>query len=433
MRAWWLPLIAVLAVGCGQAVVDGACADGYEPCDGACRPAGTCSLLAPDGGGDVTLDGTPDGVTDGGGDGELDSADGDLDALVDDARDALVDDARDALADGASDALADAATDGDLDALADGAGAGDATGDAVGDGCPPPPYTSTSHCGACGVVCSGATPMCKKALDGSYGCGPVCDVPTTLCGTTCTDLEVDPVNCGGCGKTCPTGLCNGGKCRGARAGHVVIIGHDYVGAAPSLAVGRVVVNAVFLPPKNPVRVLAYEQYADAAAISSVKAILDAGALGSGRTYVKTTSTTLVDFRDRLRIDDYDVALIFDQPSAPAGALDTVGADMKLSLDSFSRVGGVVVVLDGGGGVGQMPSYLTSAALLATTGQTTVTGKALDVVAPGDAVGVGVLTPYSAPSRSVSLTTTEPPSSSLITVVSEPTSSKPVVLHRVVFK
>lgn len=424
MRVASLALLAALAIGCGDSVVDGACADGYEPCDGACRPAGTCA------GGDVGRDGAPDATFDANDVG--DDGAGDADESGDsDATDST--DSADSAGETSDGATADDGGADGGDAPADAADAPDGLADAVADGCPPPPWTSTTHCGACGVVCAGATPMCKKALDGSFACGPVCDAPTTLCGTVCTDLEVDPVNCGGCGKTCPTGLCNGGRCRGARAGHVVIIGHDYVGAAPSLAVGRVVVNSVLLPPKNPVRVLSYEQYADPAAVSSVKAIVDAGAAASGRTYVKTTSTTLVDFRDRLRIDDYDVALIFDQPSAPAGALDTVGADMKLSLDSFSRVGGVVVVLDGGGGVGQMPSFLTSAALLSTTGQTTVTAKALDVVAPGDAVGVGVLTPYSAPSRSVSLTTTEPPSSSLITVVTEPTSARPVVLHRVVFK
>lgn len=396
-RSW---LLALVLTGCGDAVVDGACADGYEICDGVCRPIGACAVDS-----EVPLDSSIDS------DNPFDTGDASTETSAETSSDTTVG------SDSSGDTL-----------VADGADAFDAF-----DGCPPPPYTSVSNCGGCGVTCSGATPLCKKGLDGTYACGPVCDPPTTLCGTVCVDLDVDPNNCGSCGKMCPTGLCNGGKCRGAKAGHVVAIGHDYAGVSATLAVARVIVNAAFLPTRNPVRILSFEQYADAAAISSVKSILDGGAASTGRAYVKTSTTTLAAFRDALIIDDYDAALIFDQPKAPDGALATIGANLSITLDSFARVGGTIVILDGASGVGQMPQLLTKSTLLTTTSHTVVTGKAVDVVAPADAVGLGVLSPYSAPSRSVTFTITEPSSGSLVTVVSEPASAKPVVLHKVFFK
>lgn len=343
----WGWLVAAMLAGCGEAVVDGSCADGYAYCDGACRIASACSPAdaareAPDAAGDA-----------------LDDS-GFADTLADTFADTM--DARDPL--------------------------GETT---------------------------------------------ACEPPTTACPAGCVDLDVDPNNCGACGHVCPTGLCNGGKCRGAKAGHVVVAGHDYLGAAPALAVSRVLANAVFLPGKNPVRVLSFESYSEASSVASVKAILDEGAASSGRTYVKSTAASLADFRDRLLIDSFDVALIFDQPKAPPGVLRSVGCDMKLSLDSFSRVGGVVVVLDAASGVAEMSEFLTASTMLETSAHAVVTGKTVDVVAPGDAIGIGVFSPYLAPTRSVSFSVSEPPSASLVTVVSEPDSGKPVVLHKVVFR
>jgi hypothetical protein len=382
MKPVWLAIVALVSIGCGDAVVGGACADGYDYCDGACRPAAACRSGSVDGGEDVMA---------------ADSAASSDAAGLDTAESSVID------------------------------------ANAASDSCPAPPYSSATHCGACAVACTGATPICKLQSDGTFACAAACSEPETLCPIGCVDLAVDPRNCGACGDVCPTGLCNGGTCRGANAGHVVVAGHDFVAASPALAVSRVISNAVFLPSKNPVRVIAFEQWADPSAVASVRQILDETARLSGRTYTKTVAGSAADFRDRLRIDMFDVALVFDQITAPLSVLGSLGADTKSSFDSFSRVGGVVVVLDGGAGRSEMPNFLTASGLVGVSGHSANTERPVDVVAPADAIAVGVLSPYSAPARSVTLSLSEPPSPSLITVVAEPVSGKPVVLHKVVFK
>ncbi len=65
--------------------------------------------------------------------------------------------------------------------------------------------TASPNCGACGVTCSGGTPVC----DGT-GCVSGCSASTpTLCGgTTCVNTTNDPQNCNGCSLVCPAGPAN---------------------------------------------------------------------------------------------------------------------------------------------------------------------------------------------------------------------------------
>ena len=383
--------VVALFSACGDPVVGGDCAAGYEECDGRCVAAGTCGANP-----DAFADGSPDA---------LDEVDGDA------SRDAPLE------VDGS-----DAAND-----------ASDAADAPLVDGCPPPPYSSPSNCGACGVVCATDVPLCKAQPDGTFACASPCAPPEKLRGGVCVDTDIDPFNCGACGVFCPTGLCNGGVCRGARSGHVAAIGHDYSTSSPSSAAGKVVSNGVFLPSANPVRVLVLDQYADAAAETSVGKILDYTATTTGRSWKKTIAATSSDVLTRLGIDSFEVLLVLDQPKAPAGALATIGDDVKAKVTSFTETGGVVVVLDGGGGIGEMPSFLSASGLLAIRAHTGISGKTVDVIAPADAIGIDVLTPYLAASKSVTFTLDTPPSPTIVIVVDEPTSLAPVVIHRVVKK
>ncbi|MDP3278256.1 MAG: hypothetical protein Q8Q09_23920 [Deltaproteobacteria bacterium] len=57
-----------------------------------------------------------------------------------------------------------------------------------------------TNCGACGRVCSGATPVCNAS---SGTCGSGCTAPAVLCGMSCVNTQTDRSNCGACGAVCP--------------------------------------------------------------------------------------------------------------------------------------------------------------------------------------------------------------------------------------
>jgi hypothetical protein len=80
--------------------------------------------------------------------------------------------------------------------------------------------SSPSSCGGCGVVCSGATPVCLQSDGGTEGCASDCPAGQTNCNGACSDLQTDRSNCGACGASCArlahvstAGLaCSAGKC-----------------------------------------------------------------------------------------------------------------------------------------------------------------------------------------------------------------------------
>ncbi|MBN1611347.1 MAG: hypothetical protein JW940_32235 [Polyangiaceae bacterium] len=80
-------------------------------------------------------------------------------------------------------------------------------------------YSST-NCGGCGIVCSGATPVCLKSQ-----CASGCGEGASLCNNGCMSNDKflnDPQNCGSCGNNCATSplgpSCIAGVC-GCPAGY----------------------------------------------------------------------------------------------------------------------------------------------------------------------------------------------------------------------
>lgn len=66
--------------------------------------------------------------------------------------------------------------------------------------------TSNSHCGSCGVACSGGS-YCEAG-----SC--VCSNGQTQCDGVCSALDADPQNCGACGHACEDGaVCIEGECK----------------------------------------------------------------------------------------------------------------------------------------------------------------------------------------------------------------------------
>ncbi len=95
------------------------------------------------------------------------------------------------------------------------AGHGDCDGIAT-NGCETD-LTSSTHCGACAVTCTGATPLCASSA-AAYSCVSGCTAPTPdLCNSSCVNVASDTSHCGACGMACATGphatpLCTAATC-----------------------------------------------------------------------------------------------------------------------------------------------------------------------------------------------------------------------------
>lgn len=409
---------ALIAAGCGNSdnsLVGGSCAVSYTECSlrcvdlqtdpdncGACGVAcpqgacvsGMCSGAAGDASGDALAmnDGSTNGSPDGGG-GEPDGSDGSSDASSD----------------------------------------GTITDTSPSDSCAPP-YDTPAHCGDCFTSCSGVNDTCKAVDGGTFVCGPLCDLPTSNCGGVCVDESTDPDNCGACGRVCQSSICTAGVCQGAANGDIVYIGHDYSGTPFGTSQARELANAVFLGPSNPIRILSFEKFSDPTSVAKAKSIINQAATASGRTIAFTVTTTTTDIPSNLVLANYDVLLVYDQVTAPAGTLATIGTSWSSTLTSFTHLGGVFITLDGDGsldaGAGEMPLFETATGQLIVSSHTSMPiGTLMTVTAPSDAVGNAVVSPYAA-RKSSSHFTTEPNTGNVVYVAIEQTSTQPVVVHKI---
>jgi hypothetical protein len=268
--------------------------------------------------------------------------------------------------------------------------------------------------------------------DGSDDVQITCDAGLTPCDGICVDLKGDPNNCGTCHHICASQICTPAGCAGTTPGDILFIGHDYQTTSAGTAQARVLSNAVFLAQQTTLNVLSYEKYSNAAAVGRIHNILTSSA-PAGRTLTLTSTTNDADVAG-LNFIDFQVLLIADQSNAPGNVdLGALGATWAPSLAQFTQRGGVVVVLDGGGGSDGMPALVTGTGLLTVTADAPLpTGTPLQVAAPADALGIGVLSPYGAGIHSVSIAT-EPASGNLVYVVVAPSDSgppPPVVVHKV---
>lgn len=405
--------------GCGSdaSIVGGECIAGYRQCGSTCCPVPRDGGVGADrdamspydaaAGDGATRNRPGDAGGDGGGDANEGAEDGGSDApgAIDDGG-------------GSSDAGSGGSGDSGAGASGDSGVPGDGGfGGGSGDGAPE--GGASEEAGS--EDASGAT---------GGEAGPSCVSPQIACDGRCIDPTSDPYNCGSCGNVCPSMLCADSICVGSTVGGIVFIGHDYTasaGAGPAV----VLANSVFMPRSNPLRVLSYERYAQAAALSNVHAVLADTATALGRHLATTTTVSDGDIPAHLDAATYDVLLVHDQTTAARGAMATLGATWAPTLTTFTQQHGIIVILDGGSGVGEMPQFSTATGLLDVMGQTTATsGTPLQVMAPADAVGIGVVSPYAASESSVFLTA-EPNGGDVVYVVGTMGNTQnPVVIHKV---
>jgi hypothetical protein len=264
--------------------------------------------------------------------------------------------------------------------------------------------------------------------------GVSCDGPRVGCSGQCVDLNVDAENCGRCNHVCSSGLCQGGQCVGANVGHIVLACMDFTQVTTNAAQSMLLGNAVFIPLKSTVRILAYAEHASARARTHVDDTIQSAAEVRGRTFQITAVSSEVEVRTNLSILDYDVLLVYDQPAAPAGELAQTGLLWAETLDAFVRSGGVVVALDGGDGASEMHELIQNAALLDTSAAPDATFQTLYNRAPADGVGLNVISPYFALRNTCTFQTTVTPDLETVFVVTDRPASAglgdPVVVHRI---
>jgi hypothetical protein len=232
--------------------------------------------------------------------------------------------------------------------------------------------------------------------------GSACAEEESVCGQQCTNTAADPDNCGGCGVPCASGLCSNSQCEVAGTGRVIVIGHDYLKNRP--AMNRILGNAVFLWPTNPVRLLAYQGAANPIAIAGADAAIDQVTLDTGRQ-VERTDAAAADVATLLGATD--VLLIYGQEQASDATLTQLGQEWAGAISTFVTLGGTIIVLDAfypaNAGTVQI---LSQAGLFDVQRNASTTDSVCTVAARGDALASGLPKTYRCEQNSVSFTTTE---------------------------
>jgi hypothetical protein len=306
-----------------------------------------------------------------------------------------------------------------------------------------PPYDSPAHCGDCDTKCKEPAPLCAPDGNGSFECVPKCILPLIECQGQCVDPESfnsDPENCGKCGNECPSGICQAAKCVGARYGNIALLCMDLESATATSSPTTLLGNAVFTPTVNPVKVLAYTRGARAAAVTRVNSVIGWAGSARGRSADITEAKTVAAVTANLNILDYQVLLIHDLDQAASGdpAAAATTWESGSVLTSFSKAGGVVIVLDGGDGTGEMHQLINAGNLLDPSGKISLSGQT-DVTkgqvwnnAPFDVVGVNVLSPFLGTSHTCTFDTNAKPGVDTIFVLSDDEAGgTPVAIHRVI--
>ncbi len=281
-----------------------------------------------------------------------------------------------------------------------------------------------------GSAGSGGTASSGGASSAGGSGGTECTPPLVECPDGCVDLLIDPFNCGACGNACATEICEQGKCTGEPTGHLIVVGMSF--AQYHSPAQRLLGNALFLRPDDPVRIVDYRKYASAGATTNVDAAVEAEGAARGRTYALKTEDSAAEIAVDLASGTYDVFLVHDQISAPNGVLQAFGGELATAVGEFAKNGGTVVVL-ASAGPADMASFLTSSGILATSALTSATGSAVLNVAPNDVIGVGVPSPFLAKPATATITSGEAPGPLLTHVFIDKATTLPIAVHKVALK
>jgi hypothetical protein len=208
---------------------------------------------------------------------------------------------------------------------------------------------------------------------------PLCSLPQTDCSGVCVDTTSDPDNCGACGLSCATGLCQASACVGSIAGHVVAIGHDY--QATDAAMNRVLGDAVGLTTGQFTRI---GYWRGSSSLEGAQTAAVSGLAQTSRTGFNLELSTLDDL---LELD----TVVIEPQQGSGDDAEAAGSAVAQSLQDFVAAGHVVVVLETAGGVSYR--FADGAGLFTVAAPVDVSNTAISVAAAADAVAEGVASPY----------------------------------------
>ena len=222
----------------------------------------------------------------------------------------------------------------------------------------------------------------------------VCALPTTQCGDACVSLDDDPFNCGHCGRECQSGICSSGTCLGDIAGHIIVVGHDYVSSDP--AMDRVIANAIttgWVPGPIGAGGVRVGYWRGTATLFGWS---DAATRGLAQT---SHGAWFTEIPALVTGSTAEVDTVVIEPQVGDGAAAVAaGAAAAPELTQFLVASHDVVVIETSAGVGYR--FLHGAGLLDLAPPIDVSASQVSLVAPGDSIAQGVVSPYLAKAGSV---------------------------------
>ena len=274
-----------------------------------------------------------------------------------------------------------------------------------------------NRCGACDNRCASGE-FCAYAK-----CWAECEGDLQFCGGVCLDTKRDPNNCGGCGNVCASGICIDGVCDDRVPGHVVVIGHDLIGA--NNAMRRIAGNAVFLSRGAPLRVLIYRGEAVESSVAGVDAALDFSTRELGRQVERIDA---VDALVPLQLTNADVFLIHAQANATKSTLQKLGKQWANALAQFVARSGTVVLFEAPSSSNDGTfRILGPSRLFSASAREEIPEQRLEVMTLDQAVMLRVPDRYMSVSHSVHFSDVD----KAATVLVADQDGEPVVLQRVI--
>jgi len=239
--------------------------------------------------------------------------------------------------------------------------------------------TSASHCGGCGTLCA-PNYACQNGL---------CTCLLTPCGGACVDTQTDPNNCGSCGNACAYGQCVAGQCPTCIPGGLLIL-VDTSGSMVENVTGGTKLQAVL----SAVTTFAQESGSTGLAVG-IEYFPELTSSGNSSCSLNSYTTPDAPIADLPANGPAIVATMANQSADGASVITAVVSGGIAAVREWigthpSRKGAIVLINDGGIGIGCSAETQATAAAAASEGFNNTPSASTYVI--------GVGTPYAEDSQ-----------------------------------